>query len=77
MPEAIAHVMRDQLLPMADIATPNPVELLVDRILPRLWRAIQFSSVEPARAKYGLLTNTGDALKSRDGIIRNVPKKPS
>jgi len=27
VPEAIADVMRDQLLPMADIATPNPVEL--------------------------------------------------
>lgn len=27
VPEAIAGVMRDRLLPMADIATPNPFEL--------------------------------------------------
>ena len=27
VPEAIADVMRDRLLPMADIATPNPFEL--------------------------------------------------
>jgi pyridoxine kinase len=27
VPEAIADVMRDQLLPLADIATPNPFEL--------------------------------------------------
>lgn len=27
VPEAIAEVMRDRLLPMADIATPNPFEL--------------------------------------------------
>nr|WP_272951957.1 bifunctional hydroxymethylpyrimidine kinase/phosphomethylpyrimidine kinase [Sinorhizobium medicae] len=36
VPEAIAEVMRDRLLPMADIATPNPVRTeLVDRAIYR------------------------------------------
>ncbi|RVP14336.1 pyridoxal kinase [Sinorhizobium meliloti] len=74
VPEAIADVMRDRLLPMADIVTPNPFELswLAERKVATAW------DLEAARevlrfAPEAQLITTGCALEdTTPGQIESV-----
>nr|WP_234827464.1 bifunctional hydroxymethylpyrimidine kinase/phosphomethylpyrimidine kinase [Sinorhizobium meliloti] len=64
VPEAIAGVMRDQLLPMADIATPNPFELswLTERKLATTWDLVATRQVLRFAPEAQLITS-GRALE--------------